>query len=308
MTVSREIKTAVLVLLGILLIIFTFNYLKGQNLLDSSRKFYVVYDNIEGLTLSSPVTINGFIVGKIQDISFNAKNDARLKVTLTVDNDFKFSKNSKAELYETGLIGGKAIAIVPVFDDAEEAKNGDVLNASVKKGLLQSLDLTSLQLKLEGMVVSADSVLTSVNSVLDEGTKANLRSTITQLNATIASFNTTSQSLSELIENNKGKLDSTLTNVNTLSGNLVVITDSLANAGLSGTIKNLEATIGNFNNVLSSIDRGEGTLGKLVKDEALYNNLENATKELEELLEDIKLHPKRYFRILSKKEIPYQEN
>lgn len=306
MTISREIKTAILVLLGLLLILFTFNYLKGQNLFDSSRKFYVVYDNIEGLTLSSPVTINGFIVGKIQEISFNAKNDARLKVTLTVDNNFKFSKNSKAELYETGLIGGKAIAIVPVFDEAEEAKNGDVLTATVKKGLLQSLDLGSLQLKLEGLVVSADSVLTSVNSVLDNDTKANLRSAFAQLNATIASLENTSESLNKLIVNSK--LDSTLTNFNELSSNLVEITDSLADVGLAGTVKNLESAVGNFNNVLSSIESGEGTLGKLVKDEALYNNLENATKELEELLEDIKLHPKRYFRILSKKEIPYEEN
>lgn len=295
MAISREIKTAALVITGLVLIIFTFNYLKGENLLDSSRKFYALFDNVEGLGTSAPVTINGFAVGRVQEIEIN-KDDGRLTVMLLLDNDFEFSKNSKVQLYENGLIGGKAIAILPAFDHGEAAVSGDVLQSSVKPGLSELLNqkLTPLQEKIEMMMVSADSVLTNINDVFDEKTKENLRGSIAQLNSTIASFKNTSTSLNSLISENQEKLDNTLTNFDNISGNLSKITDSLAQSNLSGTIKNLESTISNFDEVLASIESGEGSIGKLLKDEGLYNNLEGASKQLEQLLQDMKLNPKRY--------------
>ena len=309
MKITREVKAAVLVISGLLLIVYLFNYLKGQNLLDSSRTFYAVYDNVEGLAPSSPVTINGHIVGKVQEIAFTQDGSAKLKVKLLVDSDFQFSKNSKAELYEAGLIGGKAIAIVPAFDNSENAIDGDMLEGTVKAGLTELVNqkLTPLQGKIEDVMVSADSLLGNINDVFDKETKANLQSSIAQLNQTIASFSITSKSLNSLISDNKEKLDSTITSFESTSANLASITDEMAKANLGNTIEELQTTITSFKNLLSSIDKGEGSIGKLMKDEGLYNNLEGATKELEELLRDIKLHPKRYFRILSKKEIPYKE-
>ena len=135
MKISREVKTAVLVISGILLFVFLFNYLKGENLLDSSRTYYALYDNVEGLAPSTPVTINGMNVGKVKSIAFNGDGSGKLLVTLLIDNDFQFSKNSKAELYDLSLIGGKAVAIIPTFDNAEVAASGDYLQASVKMGL-----------------------------------------------------------------------------------------------------------------------------------------------------------------------------
>ena len=290
--------------------VFLFNYLKGNNLLDSSRSFYVVYDNVEGLASSTPVTINGLSVGKVQEISFNNDGSGSLVVKLLVESDFEFSKNSKAELYEAGLIGGKAIAIIPAFDNAENAKNGNYLEGTVKAGLTELVNqrLTPLQEKIETMMVSADSLLSNLNDVFDSQTKANLKNSIAGLSTTIASFGETSKSLNNLVENNQEQIKSALTNVETLTSNLSKVTDSLANANLGSTIKDLQTTINNFNSVLASIDEGKGSIGKLFKDEGLYNNLKGATKEMEELLQDIKLHPKRYFRILSRKEIPYNED
>ena len=310
MKISREVKTAILVITSLLLIIYLFNYLKGQNLLDSSRTFYTVYDNVEGLAPSTPVTINGLKVGKVQEIGFAEDGSGKLKVKLLVDSDFEFSKNSKTELYETGLIGGKAIAILPAFDKAENAKKGDFLVGTVKAGLTELVNqkLTPLQGKIETMMVSADLLLKNINDVFDEQTKTNLKTSIAELSNTITSFKNTSNSLNSLIADNKVKLDSTLSNFEAASSNFAQITDSLANANLGQTLTDLQSTIGNFNKVLVSIDKGEGTMGKLLKDEGLYNNLKGATKEMEALLKDIKLHPKRYFRILSKKEIPYSEN
>lgn len=309
MKISRELKTAVLVISGILLFIFIFNYLKGENIFDPSRTFYAVYDNVEGIATSTPVTINGLTVGKVQEIGFTDDGSGKIKVKLLVDSDFKFSINSKAELYEAGLIGGKAIAIVPAFDNAEYAKKGDYLEGTVKAGLTELVNqrLTPLQEKIETMMVSADSLLTNINSVFDVQTKANLKKSIAELSTTIESFKNTSVSINDLITDNQEKLSSTLSNVDNISSNLSKITDSIANANLGETIKSLQSTISNFDKILSSIEKGEGSIGKLLKDDALYNNLKGASKEMEELLRDIKLHPKRYFRILSKKEIPYKE-
>lgn len=309
MKISREVKTAVLVVSGILLFIYIFNYLKGENILDSSRTFYTIYDNVEGLETSSPITISGNIVGKVQEISFKEDGSGKLLVKLLLDNDFEFSKNSKAELYEAGLIGGKAVAIIPAFDNAEIAKRGDFLEGTVKAGLSELVNqrLTPLQEKIETMMVSADSLLTNLNSVFDEQTKTNLKVSISELSATISAFKNTSKSLNSLIADNKEKIDNTLTNVDSISSRLYKITDSIAEADLGETIQNLDSTLVNFNEILAGMDKGEGSMGKLLKDEELYNNLKGATKEMEELLRDIKLHPKRYFRILSKKEIPYNK-
>jgi len=307
--ISREIKTAILVILGIVLLIFGFNYLKGKNLLNASRTFYTTYENVEGLAISTPITISGLKVGKVQDITFTNDNSGNLLVELMVDSDYKFSKNSKAQLYEAGLIGGKAIAIIPAFDDAEIAKEGDFLEGSVKAGLSELVNqrLTPLQVKIEKMMVSADSLLTNLNDVFDAQTKSNLKNSIAGLNETINAFKTTSSSLNDLINSNEEKIDSTLTNFNAISLNLSKVTDSIANANLGQTIKDLQSTINNFDKILASVQSGDGSLGKLLKDEGLYNNLEGATKQLEELLQDMKLNPKRYvhFSLFGKKPKQY---
>jgi len=307
--ISREVKTGILVLLGILLLYYGFNYLKGRDLFNSSQTLYTEYDNVEGLVSSTPVTINGLNVGKVDNIGFKGDGSGKLLIKLLVNSDFKFSKNSTAELYETGLIGGKAIAIIPAFDGAEIAEDNDVLKSTVKAGLTDLVNqrLTPLQEKIEIMMVGADSLLTNLNDVFDEKTKTSLRNSVSGLNNVIQNFNNTSISLNRLMSNNEEKLNNTLSNVDTMSSNLLKTSEQLANTNLDQTIKNLEATIQNFNTISSKIENGEGSIGKLLKDEALYNNLEGASLQLEQLLEDMKLNPKRYvhFSLFGKKPKQY---
>ncbi|WP_298553378.1 MlaD family protein [uncultured Algibacter sp.] len=309
MKITKEVKTGILVIIGIILFIFGFNYLKGQNLLDSSRTFYTSYNNVEGLVPSTPVTINGLSVGRVIDVGFKGDGSGKLQIKLRVESDFEFSKNSKAELYDTGLIGGKAIAIIPAFDGAEKAKSNDVLQGTVKAGLTSLLaqSLTPLQEKIEIVLTSANVLLTNLNDVFDDKTKANLKTSIAGLSSTIESFKKTSNSLDQLMKTNKVKIDVVFSNAEKASTDLTKITGSLAESDLGQTVKNLESTLDNFNKILVDLENGEGTMGKLLKDDALYNNLEGASKEMEALILDIKLHPARYRRILSKKEIPYKE-
>jgi len=306
--ISREVKTALLVIAGIVLFIFGFNYLKGKNLLSSDRTYFAVFNNVEGLTPSTPVTINGLNVGSVQSIEFN-DDTGKLLVTMNITKEFGFSKNSEAQLYEAGLIGGKSIAIVPKFDNSAIAESGAFLKGTVKAGLSELVNqkLTPLQEKIELMMVSADSVLTNINDVFDAQTKANLRNSIAQLNTTMGSFETLSASMNTLIDTNKQKLDNTLTNLDKVSTDFSKISGALVEADLKETIEDLQKTVNNFNQILASVENGEGSIGKLLKDEKLYNNLEGASKQLEELLEDLKLNPKRYmhFSLFGKKQKQY---
>jgi len=303
--ISREVKTAILVISGIVLFIFLFYYLKGENLLDSSRTYYAVYDNVEGLAPSTAVTINGFPVGKVKSITFKGDGSAQLLVTMLIDTDFKFSKNSKAQLQDLGLIGGKGIEIIPVFDAGPIAESGDYLPTTVKAGITELVNkrLTPLQEKIEAVMDNVDSLLTNVNELFDDGTKDNITSSIQDLSATIANFKQTSITLNRLMETNDDKLTKTFTNFENTSTNLSQLSDSLANANLSATIKEFQNTISRVDNMVANIENGNGSVGKLLKDEGLYNNLEGASKQLEELLQDMKLNPKRYvhFSLFGKK-------
>ena len=309
MKLSKEIKTAILVISGILLFIFIFYYLKGENILDNSKKITAIYDNVEGLAPSAAVTINGHKIGKVQSIKFTDDLSGKLNVHMLIDSDFEFSINSTAQLYEAGLIGGKAIAIIPAFDGAPSIESGDILSSDVKPGLTDLVNqrLTPLQEKMETMMVSADSLLVNLNSLFDTQTKTNIKSSIAELSTTIASFKSTSESLNALVVDNSSAIGEMITNFNKISDDLTSLSTSLAAADLDTIMANLKSTISSFDQLLSSIENGEGSVGKLMKDDTVYNNLEGATKQLEELLEDMKLNPKRYlhFSLFGKKAKQY---
>ncbi|MDO6605721.1 phospholipid/cholesterol/gamma-HCH transport system substrate-binding protein [Arenibacter palladensis] len=308
MKISREIKTGIIVLGGILLFILGFSYLKSTPLFDNSKTFYAVYQHVGGLQSGTQVTINGFSVGKVNDIKFN-DTSGNLLVTFTVDNGFTFSKNSSAELYDTGIIGGKGIQIKPVFDDAEMAKSGDTLPSSTRPGLTELVQqrLTPLQMKVEGAVTNADSLLMNVNDILDLKTRKDLRESIAGLNELVRSFQGSANSLNQILTDNKDDLDKSITNLGVITDNFSKLSDTLANAGLGETIKGLQSTMGKINDMMGKIEGGEGSLGKLVNDKELYNNLADASRELDLLLQDFRLNPKRYVNVsvFGKKQIDY---
>ncbi|SDL40594.1 MlaD family protein [Kriegella aquimaris] len=298
MKLSREIKTGIIVIGGILLFILGFSYLKSTPLFDNSKTLYAVYDHVGGLQPGTQVSINGFNVGSVNDIKFKDAS-GKLIVTFSVNNNFSFSRNSKAELYDTGIIGGKGIQIKPVFDDAPSAKSGDTLITNTRPGLTDLLQqkLTPLQLKVEDAFTNADSLLMNVNQILDTKAKRDLQESLSGLNSTISSFKRSADILSNILSDNQSKLDSSMTNFQKLTYNFASLSDSLNNAGLGRTLASLESTVANLDKVLAGIERGDGTLGKLMQDEQLYANLNNASKELDLLLQDFRLNPKRYVNV-----------
>ncbi len=309
MKISRELKTGVIVILGIALFIWGFSYIKGESLFEKPRMFYAEYDNVQGLLTSGSVTINGLKVGKIEAITFHPKKTGRLVVKFSLENDFQFSKNSIAQIYSPDFISGKSIKIVPSYEGAN-AVSGDTLTAKVETDILGSIgdQLVPLQEKITSFITNADAALKGFNDVLDDDGRTNLKQSLAKLNSTLSSFNGASASMNRLLAKN-GKIDSVLTNAQVASVNLVEMTDSLANANLAGTIHKLESSLKNFNTILADISQGKGSMGKLLKDDGLYENLEGATKEMEELLREMKLNPKRFvhFSLFGKKPKPYKK-
>ena len=304
---TREIKTAILVILSILLFIWGYSFLKGKNLFDNSNKLFVIYENVAGLAPSAPVTLNGLTIGKVNAI--NIQTNGKLLVELTITTDFPISKSSIAEIYDSGLVGGRQIAIKPNLDDKNYTESGDYLQASSKLGLTDALaqQLEPLQSKLQEVLENANKLFTNVNDVLDAKAKQDLKGSIAELNKTLSEFSTASKSINELIAENKTKLGSTLTNFDKTSKNFAKMSDSLAKANLGQTVKNLEKTLANVDKLMSNMEQGKGTMGKLLKDDTMYNSFTNTSKELELLLQDLRLHPTRYVNVslFGKKEKPY---
>ncbi|MBO6830367.1 MlaD family protein [Allomuricauda sp.] len=298
MKLSRETKTGIIVVAGIVAFLFGLSYLKSSPLFENNKTFYAVYDDVGGLQPGTQVSINGFNVGNVTDIRFK-DSSGKLLVTLTVTNKFEFSKSSIAELFDTGIIGGKGLQIVPVFDDGPKAQSGDTLPSKIKPGLTELVQqkLTPLQMKVEGAVSHADSLLMNVNQILDDPTKKQLQETIVSMNQLVGSFKTSADNLNVLLENNKTQLDSSLKNVNHITSNFSKLSDSLVSADLGKTLAEFQGTVSKLNGILAKIEEGEGSLGKLHKDDALYNNLAEASRELDLLLQDFRLNPKRYVNV-----------
>ena len=305
--ISREVKTAILVISSILLFIWGYSFLKGRDLFNSYKTFYAVYDEVEGLAPSAPITINGLNVGKVTSI--NLHTDGKLIVELQVKTDFPISKTSVASIYEPGLLGGKSIAIIPNFKDPVLAENGATLATNVKPGMLSTVadQLNPLQKKVESTVVSADSLLIGLNKVLDIKTRENLRISIAELSVTMKEFSEASKNLNAIISGNKKNLDGTLANLNKASGNFASLSDSLNDAKIGQAFKKLEKSLANVDKIVNDVQSGKGTIGKLLKDDGMYNNLEGASLEMKQLLADFKQNPKRYvhFSVFGKKPKPY---
>ena len=301
------IKTALLVMSGIFLFIVMINYLKSNDIFVSDRSFFAIYDDVEGVSTGTPVTISGFNVGSVQDISFYGDN-AKLLLKFRVENDFEFSSNSIAQIYETGLIGGKALAIIPV-NGKNLAISGDTLQSDIAPGLTELVNdkLSPLQEKIESMVVSADSLLIAVNSVFDIETKQNLTTSIENFSATIQSAKKSVDVLEEVLGNNENRLNSIIVNADQSLKNFSNLSENFDELDL--VIENLSKSSSNINSITSEIKSGNGLVNKVVYDEVFVESLDQISSNINLLLEDLRMNPKRYvhFSLFGKKNKTYSK-
>ena len=295
MKISRELKTGVLIITCIAIFIFGFNYLKGTSLLNNDKIVKATYSDVEGLVIGANVTISGMNVGKVKNIDFD-ENYEKILVTFSLRNDLNFSSQSKAQLYEAGLIGGKAIAIIPIYEQGSIVKDGDVLPSEIKPGLTELVNqqIAPLQDKIEGLLTSADSLFAGVSNVMNYDTQNNLKLALEGLSVSINNISRLTENMNHIVTQNEQNFKVTMNKLKDTSKNLSQITDSFKKMPLASTIKNFEETSANLKTIISRLEAGNGSAGKLLSDDALYNKLLGSSEALEALLNDLKANPKNY--------------
>ena len=300
---TRELKTGVVAIVAIAMLIWGYNFLKGQNILvQGSEVYYVMFDNVEGLDESSDVTVNGHKVGSVLDITFQGKSHGGLKVTFDISEDFDLSKNDEILMYSSSMLGSKDLKIIPVYD-GDTAPADYLFQGYEEEDLITALTkrIAPIEESLSTTLASMNETFTKLNDVMDDQTRDKIKGSVAELNQTLVQVKQmTAQGSS---------LDKSLQNVEVLSGELTEFSSSLNELDLQALNASLTQNLDQINKVLVQLEHGQGTAGKLLNDPELYNNLSNATKELEELLRDVKENPKRFvhFSVFGKKSDPYTD-
>ena len=309
---SREVKTALLVLLSIGMLVWGYSFLRGKNIFSSSRVFLVEYDNVEGLTTASSVTVNGMVVGKVQKITL--KEQGKLEVELLMTEDVDVPKSTQALIYAPGFIGGKQIALDINYKDSTLAQNGDHLKGGNINGLIDGLGekVDPIAQKLDSVLYNVNTLVKSINTTLDPVTQKNLQNAIAELNATMKNANGITSKFDRIVSTNESKINTIVSDFNKTSSNLSKFSNELDKVQLQklqDILNKFDSAASTLDQMMKDINSGKGNVGKLLKEEQLYQNLENTTKELNQLLEDVKLNPRRYINIsvFGKKAAPYEE-
>ncbi|WP_461100566.1 MlaD family protein [Spirosoma koreense] len=297
MKMSQEIKVGLLAVISLMMFYFGFRFLKGADFFSSSNKYQVIYDNIDGLTASNPVRINGLSVGRVRSIEILQDQNNKLLVTLEVNKDIRVTQGAKAFLADDGLLGGKMIQLNmnprnPILED------GGMLVSAKESGLSALIREKTLP-----VLNNVDSLTYQLNKVVSQFDQTGVI-----LNKTLSSANGVVGTLGLTVSENRAALQATLANVNRLASSLVetekqlkpilakadTFADSLQGLQLKQTLASVNKTVDNLQTILAGINKGQGSLGKLTSDEALYSNVNKTASSLEKLLTDLRENPKRY--------------
>ncbi|MFL2634067.1 MAG: MlaD family protein [Candidatus Marisimplicoccus sp.] len=295
MRLSKETKAAFFVLTTILLFIFGFNFLKGSSLLDRQKTIYAVYDEVDGLLVGANVMINGLSIGNVTELDF-LPNSTKILVTLKVKDKLNFSSKSTASIYETGVLGGLAISIEPVFERESIVKTGDTLNSSVRPGLTELINrqIEPLSRQLQSTITSVDSIFTGASNVLNRQTQEEIKESINVLTSAIKAINNSSIIIEETLTSKSSQINNTLDNFEKISSNLSEVSYELNSFGLSDLLSNLEVSVDGISSVVNKLDSDNSTIGKLINEDEVYNNLNSSIESLNNLITDIKENPKKY--------------
>lgn len=307
MKITKELKAGAIAIVSIISFVFLFQFMKGKNLFSSDNIYYAKFSNVDGLAASSKVSINGLKVGQVSKIIPVTDSKGRINFVLEmlVKKDFKFSKNSTVEIFEPGLMSGKEARINLIYNE-NWAKDGDTLKSSYKESIMANLtsQVGPVKDKLQAVLSKVDSLMANANAITNEKNQEQFKLLLGSLNRTIASFESTSQQTNRLLANNDPRVQQVLDNANlaTISAKSTIdkygkVAEQVDVQKLNNAIEKLNQTSDKLNIAITGINNGEGSLGKLTKDEELYKNLNQSAKNLNKLIEDIKANPKRYLNI-----------
>jgi phospholipid/cholesterol/gamma-HCH transport system substrate-binding protein len=300
--VSNETKIGALTVISLAILILGYSFLKGSDVFTTENKFYAVYSDVTGLGVSKPILVNGFQIGRVSKLTL--RPDGQTLVEFRVQDKYDVPKNTLAKL-EGDLLGNKTINF-QLGDSKEMAENKDTLKADVKGGLAESLQ--PVQKKAELIVAKMDSILTSVNAIMNPRFQKNVDRSFNSIANTLQSLEGTSQKVDALVGKQSVHINNILANVESISANLkssdVYLTGTLANfnkisddvakAHIKETLENANKAVADLQATIAKINNGTGSMSLLLNDDKMYNNLKDASANLNNLFIDIKAHPKNY--------------
>jgi len=301
--ISNETKVGVLAAFAITLLIIGFNFLKGNSVFSRETVLYARYKQVDGLAASKPVLINGYQIGRVA--SLELQPDASIIASLKIDSKYEIPKNSIARLESTDLLGSKAI-VITLGSEKEYVADGDFLQTNVEKGLKESIE--PVQKKVEVIVAKLDSILGSVNGILNAKTQKDIGNSFSSIAATLSTLESTSKKVDALVGSESIKLANILSNVEAITTNfknngqkidavmqnLNQVSDRVAALKFEETVNNANKVMADLQLIMADIKNGKGTIGALLNDKQMYDNLNNASKNLDALMIDLKANPKRY--------------
>ena len=307
---SKELRIGMLVVISIVVLVWGINYLKGSNLFDSSRTLYALYGNIGGLQEGSSITVNGFKVGVVKKISLLTDKNYSLLVALSIEENINIPNNSVSKIVNEDIMGSKGISLV-LGDSNINTEQGDTLASDMDRSLKEEVNKQILPLKnkAEQLIGSIDSIVTVITSVLSKDARESLTKSLVSLDNTFTTMSQAMTKVNKIVDQNDERISSIIKN---LEANNDEITNILKNfSELSDNIakSNIKTTLASLNEISKKISDSEGSLGMFINDKDLYLNLEKSSKELEALIKDIKLNPKRYvgFSVLGGKTKSYKK-
>jgi len=311
MRVSNETKVGALTVIAVTLIIFGFNFLKGKTFFKSGTFLYAKYTDTKGLIVSNPVFVNGFQVGTVFEIENLNDNLSELVVSIRLNQLYKIPSNSIATIQENPL-GTNSINIIQ-GNSTVLIQSGDTIKTAPATSIIGDLmnTLSPLGEQIKNTISSLELVLNNVNKTLDEENRQNFKVILENLSATTINLNKSIQSVEGMVNQQNGSIAKTADNLNAFTANLnqnnQKITNILSNldsttksindADLTKTIKTIQATLVALNTTINQLNNGKGTASKLLNDPAMYTQLQSTIKSVNTLVDDIKVHPKRYINV-----------
>jgi phospholipid/cholesterol/gamma-HCH transport system substrate-binding protein len=317
--VTKEFKIGIVVVSAVAAFIWGISFLKGSGFFSDHFYVYAVYPKIDNLIPANPLQINGYKIGQVRSISLiNKGGRNQVLVKFLVTEDVSIPKNSIAKIASTDLLGSKVVEVM-FSAEKEFLKNGDTLQSEIEQGLKESFNrqLGPLQVKAESLISSIDSVMTVVSLVLNTRTRSNIEQSFESVRRAILTIEQTAYKMDDLIASEKPKMSTIFSNLSGITSNLNKseqkinniltnfsnLSDSLAKSQLRSAVSNADNTLRELNQLVGKINAGQGTMGKLIKNDSLYNSLNRSSEGLDKLLKDLKENPKRYvhFSIFGRK-------